>query len=211
MSAGSARLLLTGFEPFGGDRFNPSGALAAALEGAVIGANVRIVSAVLPVSGPAAWQKIAGIIRRRQPRWTVAMGVSGRPEISVESTAWNVADYRIPDNSGLQPVGNRILKYGPGKLASRLPVLEIAAAMGNTEIPVRASTDPGRFVCNWLYYRLLHLTRKPAHGAEGRAVFLHLPATREMGGNRPARRALFDLADLRRVVEGVLREVVQCG
>lgn len=209
MSAGSASLLLTGFEPFGGDRFNPSGALAESLDGAVIGENIRIVSAILPVSGPAAWQRMARKIRRHQPRWIVAMGVSGRAEVSVESTAWNVADYRMPDNCGLQPVGLRILKRGPERLLSGLPVAEIATARGKTEIPLKVSTDPGRFVCNWLYYRLLHLTRKPGHNAAGRAVFLHLPPTLEMSGDGPARRALFDLVDLRRLVEQVLPEVAR--
>jgi pyroglutamyl-peptidase len=174
-------LLLTGFEPFGGDDFNPSGAIAHSLHGTELGVGKVIHGLSLPVSGPAAWQKLSRTIRQVRPRWIVATGVSGRPGLCIESTAWNEADYRIPDNAGLQPTGSRIL---------------------------RLSTDPGRFVCNFLYYRLLHLTDRPDHAANHRAVFLHLPATPEMRRSPQDDRFFHPLDDLRETVCGLLNQLV---
>ena len=105
----SSTLLLTGFEPFGGDVFNPSGELAARLHGTIHHSGVNIHGLALPVSGPAAWGKLTRAARELRPRWILALGVSGRAEVSVESTAWNEMDYRIPDNAGLQPRGVPVL------------------------------------------------------------------------------------------------------
>ena len=200
-------LLLTGFEPFGGDGFNPSGAMACSLHGVALGGGVVIHGLTLPVSGPAAWQKLSRSIRQLRPAWVVATGVSGRAEISLESTAWNEADYRIPDNSGLQPRGPRILAHGPASLQSRpAPLLHRSAA---PSLPVRLSTDPGRFVCNFLYYRLLHLTRRPGHCAHQRAVFWHLPATPEMRRSPGDGRFFYPMEDLQKTVQSLLTQWVR--
>ncbi|MDB6069465.1 MAG: pyrrolidone-carboxylate peptidase [Verrucomicrobiales bacterium] len=191
-------LLLTGFEPFGGDAFNPSGELAKGLHGMEFSCGMRVRGQVLPVSGEAAWSRMAAAVRRYRPQWVVAMGVSGRAEISLETTAWNEADFRIPDNKGWQPRGVPVLRRGPPHYQVDWPGVTAGLGDGGSgvegiwageagagpvaagSLPVRASTDPGRFVCNFLYYRLLHLTRNPMHPAHGRALFVHLPATAEM-------------------------------
>ena len=202
-------LLLTGFEPFGGDDFNPSGAIAGLLHGVELGAGTVIHGLSLPVSGPAAWQKLSRTIRQVRPRWIVATGVSGRPGLCIESTAWNEADYRIPDNAGFQPTGARILARGPARLEARpAPLLHRARPL-HPRLPVRLSTDPGRFVCNFLYYRLLHLTDRPDHAAHHRAVFLHLPATPEMRRSPQDDRFFHPLDDLRETVRGLLNRLVQ--
>ena len=197
-------LLLTGFEPFGGDRFNPSGEIARAVDGIALPGGATICSLILPVSGPSAWQKLSRAIRRIEPRWIIATGVSGRSEISVESTAWNEDDYRIPDNSGHQPRSTPILSRGPAKLATGLtPQPPLTENLCRT-LPIRPSTDPGRYVCNHLYYRLLHLTKSPAHLSHGRALFLHLPCTMEMRRGPDDTRFFHPLEDLRELVLGML-------
>jgi pyroglutamyl-peptidase len=203
------RLLLTGFEPFGGDGFNPSGTLAAQLQGRVLPGGAEIEELVLPVSGPAAWRKMSRAIRRLQPHWIIATGVSGRAELSIESTAWNEADYRIPDNAGLQPQSARILARGPVRLDSGLGVAVGFSAGGL--LPVRPSADPGRYVCNYLYYRLLHLTRTSSHSACGRAVFLHLPATPEMKRGPQDARFFHPLAGVRDTLLSLLELVAASG
>lgn len=201
-------LLLTGFEPFGGDDFNPSGAIAHSLHGTELGVGKVIHGLSLPVSGPAAWQKLSRTIRQVRPRWIVATGVSGRPGLCIESTAWNEADYRIPDNAGFQPTGARILARGPARLEARPAPLLHRARPRHPRLPVRLSTDPGRFVCNFLYYRLLHLTNRPDHAACHRAVFLHLPATPEMRRSQQDDRFFHPLDDLRETVRGLLNQLV---
>lgn len=205
----SVPLLLTGFEPFGGDVFNPSGALARTLHGTVLGRGVSVHGLVLPVSGPVAWQRLGRAVRRIQPRWIVATGVSGRSELSIESTAWNEDDYRIPDNAGLQPRASAILARSPASLSSPLAArIADSGIVAKGPLPVRPSTDPGRFVCNHLYYRLLHLTRRSSHSAHQRTVFFHLPASPEMQRDERDARFVFPLPSLALLVLSLLEEVV---
>ena len=197
-------LLLTGFEPFGGDDFKCSGSLARLLHGAVLPGGVSIRSLILPVCGPAAWQKLARSLRVHKPQWIIATGVSGRAELSLESTAWNEDDYRIPDNAGRQPRGTRILSRGPAKLESALNLDPLPGHFAGSALPVRTSSDPGRYVCNHLYYRLLHLTDRPGHSSHRRTLFLHLPATPEMRRSPEDQRFFYPLDDLQLMVLKVM-------
>lgn len=205
-------LLLTGFEPFGGDGFNPSGTIARGLHGHRLESGALVHGLPLPVSGPPAWRKLSRAIRQLQPHWVVATGVSGRAEISLESCAWNEDDFRIPDNAGRQPQGTPILGKGPASLETGMEAGSLCREGVAGELPVRLSRDPGRFVCNHLYYRLLHLTRRPLHGAHGRALFLHLPCTPEMRRGAADGRFFHPLEDLQRsiltILEQLVREVV---
>jgi len=202
--AAARTLLLTGFEPFGGDDFNPSGTLARSLSGQVLPGGVVIESLTLPVSGPPAWRKLSREIRRTAPHWIVATGVSGRAEISVETTAWNEDDFRIADNAGRQPRGSLILPRGPARLTTGLSLSSCLTGNNPDRLPVFSSTDPGRYVCNHLYYRLLHLTQNPAHSAHRRALFLHLPCTPEMQRGPADDRFFHPLKEIQAVVLTIL-------
>lgn len=206
-------LLLTGFLPFGGDAFNPSGALAETFDKREIGETAVVRGLLLPVSGPAAWAILQRAIRVSRPRWILALGVSGRECLSVESTAWNKADFSIPDNAGLQPRASRILARGPASLrcGPDVDAAALAAAAGTAELPAEASTDPGRYVCNWTYYRLLHLTRRAGHSACGRTIFLHIPPVEEMRRSPADRRRLFPLDQVASAVERGLRHLTDFG
>lgn len=204
----SPSLLLTGFEPFDGDAFNPSGELAARLNGQ-IRRGVSVLGLTLPVSGPAAWAKLTRAARELRPRWILALGVSGRAEVSVESTAWNEADYRIPDNAGLQPRGEPVLARRAPVFRTPLDVEALAGRIHTEALPARVSADPGRYVCNWLYCRLLHLTRRPSSPARGRALFLHLPATTEMRRGADDLRPLFPLERVQAAVEGAIEFLLE--
>ncbi len=211
MAMAVSTLLFTGFEPFGGDVFNPSAALVRRFHGTPLTHGVRIHGLLLPVSGPAAWQKLSRSIRRLHPHWIVASGVSGRNELSLETMAWNEDDFRIPDNAGLQPMKSPILRRSPGSVRSPLATQLNPETFAGSSLPVRHSTDPGRFVCNHLYYRLLHLTRRPSHPAHQRAVFVHLPASPEMQQGSGDARFFFPLHDLAPLVLRVLNSVVERG
>jgi len=193
-------LLLTGFEPFGGDSRNPSGEIAAALDGSVLHGKVLVRSLVLPVATHDAWQLTVAAIRRFKPRWIVATGVAPRATINPESQAVNWCDYRIPDNSGIirrdqpsVPGTRRIYRTGvnPGNLA---------AAIRAAGIPAEPSDDAGRFVCNDFYTHLLRLTSRPNHRASRRSLFVHVPKIPEMGGNPP----FLPLADIHRGLVALL-------
>ena len=201
-------LLLSGFHPFAGDPFNPSGHIAASLHGHLLLPHILVRSLILPVSGPPAFRKLSHAIRVHRPRWIVAMGVSSRAEISLESTAWNEEDYAQPDNSGRRPRGVSILKRGPLQLHTGFGLSPRDVQKFSSGLAIRASTDPGRFVCNHLYYRLLHLTRNPQHYSHGKVIFIHLPSTPEMRRGPCDARFFYPLAPLQEIVRKLLQKVV---
>lgn len=202
-------LLLSGFRPFGGNSFNPSQAIAEALHGVRLNGELMIRSVILPVSGPAAWSQLSRRIREYQPAWVVAMGVSGRDSISWETTAYNLQDYRIPDNAGLQPMGVPVLKRGAPLYQCAIPWHPGEGEENTQGVPVSLSNDPGRYVCNYLYYRLLHTTRHPRHPASGRSLFLHLPPTIEMAGPGLGHFPVRECAAIQQTVLQLLQRVIK--
>jgi len=122
-------ILVTGFEPFGGDAFNPSQAVALALDGRVI-AGRRVAGAVLPCVFGRANEVLRRLLRRHRPELVVCLGLAAsRGEITPERVAINVDDARIPDNAGAQPVDRPIARGGPAAYFSTLPVKAIVAAL----------------------------------------------------------------------------------
>lgn len=177
-------LLLTGFERFGPDHLNPSAILAADLHRHELAGGVRIHSAILPVSGIGAWRKMARMIKRYQPHWVVALGLSSRPEITPETQAVNLCDYAIPDCHGLQLRGIPVLtrKCKVNVLSTMVDIAAMVSVMKQGGAPASSSLDAGRYVCNNLYFRLLHQSMRPGYSAFGRCVFIHVPRLPEMGG-----------------------------
>lgn len=164
-------ILLAGFEPFARHARNPSGEIAARLDGSEIG-GARVASVVLPVARRSAWTMLGGEIDRLRPRAVVALGLAGRRRaIDVERRSRNLDDFRSPDALGERPRGEAIEPDGPLFRESRLPVAEIVASIGGDGLPARASRDAGRFVCNHVYHRLL----ARAAAGEIEALFVHLP------------------------------------
>jgi pyroglutamyl-peptidase len=197
-------LLLTGFEPFGGDHRNPSGEAAAALEGHRLPGGAVVRSLVLPVAAGPAWELTRAHIRRLRPRWIVATGVAPRDAITPEVQAVNWCDYRIPDNAG---VVRRDVPSVPGArkvFRSRLDAGWLAEQIVAAGVPAAVSDDAGRFVCNDFYCRLLRLTGRRGHAAEGRSVFVHVPRIAEMGGAPP----FMELAAIRAGLLALLVAVV---
>jgi pyroglutamyl-peptidase len=168
-------ILLAGFEPFARHARNPSGEIAARLDGATIG-GARIASIVLPVARRSAWSTLVAEIDRRRPRAVVALGLAGRRRsIDVERRSRNRDDFRSADALGERPRGEAIEPGGPPLRETRLPVAEIVAAVAESGLPARASRDAGRFVCNHVYHRLL----VRAEGGALEALFVHLPPLAE--------------------------------
>lgn len=172
---------------------NPSGEAALLLRGALVG-SARIHGLRLPVSAPAAWERMRRAIRRHDAGVVIALGVAaGADTIRVECTARNCADYRIPDNAGLQPRGERISRGGEGELKIAADAAAVTRVLERAGLPVRLSDDAGLYVCNDLYYRLLRYAARPGSRVR-HAMFIHVP---EASVASPAQVA----AGLQRVVE----------
>lgn len=165
-------VLVTGFEPFGGERRNPSQDIAAALHGQVI-AERAVVGAVLPCRFRGSISELKRHINRHRPELVIALGqAGGRPDITPERIAVNLDDARIPDNSGAQPIDRPIVKGGPAAYWSTLPIKAIARELLRHGIPASISATAGTYVCNHVFYGLMHtLRRRP--GVRG--GFIHVP------------------------------------
>lgn len=177
------RVLVTGFEPFGGDAVNPSQQIAAALNGREI-AGREIIGATLPCVFGASRQELIRLLRAHQPALVICLGVAGgRAEITPERVALNLDDAPIPDNAGAQPIDAQVVRGGPAAYWSRLPVKAIVAALRAQDIPAAVSQTAGTFVCNHVFYGLMHALRWQR---QVRGGFIHVPALSGMKADGPA-------------------------
>jgi pyroglutamyl-peptidase len=177
-------LLLTGFEPFGGDPVNPSWEVAQRLHGQMLtaadGRSVRVVAVQLPCVFHRALDVLGAALASHRPSLVVALGLAAnRREISLERVAVNVDDARIPDNAGSQPIDQPVLDGGPAAYFSTLPIKAVVAALQGAGLPAVVSQTAGTFVCNHVFYGLMHRLqrqRRPPHRPPVRGGFVHLPA-----------------------------------
>jgi len=167
-------VLLTGFEPFGGDPSNPSAEIAWQLNGAVI-AEHSVIGAVLPCVFGRDILELKRLIRLHQPALIVCLGLAaGRAAITPERVAINVADARIPDNEDQKPIDEPVVRRGPAAYWTTLPIKAIVAALQARGFPAEVSQSAGTFVCNHVFYGLMHYLARARLAA--RAGFIHVPA-----------------------------------
>ncbi|HET9978445.1 MAG TPA: pyroglutamyl-peptidase I [Burkholderiaceae bacterium] len=165
-------VLVTGFEPFGGDAVNPSAEVARTLHGRAIG-DLPVVGLVLPCVFGVALDTLHAALDAHRPRLVLALGLAGsRSGFSLERVAVNIDDARIPDNAGAQPIDQPVV---PGAAAARfttLPVKAMIAALRRAGHEAELSNSAGTFVCNHVFYGLQHALRKRRGVRSG---FMHLP------------------------------------
>lgn len=180
-------ILVTGFEPFGGERINPSWLAAQALDGQCI-AGRRVHALCLPcVFGPSLQVLQAALLVHR-PAVVLALGLAaGRGDLSIERVAINVDDARIPDNAGAQPVDEPVIAGAPAAYFSSLPIKAIVAALHEAGLPASVSQSAGTFVCNHVFFGLMHTLRR-RRGV--RAGFMHLPLLPEQVAQHTAQPSL---------------------
>lgn len=175
------RILLTGFEPFGGDAVNPSALVCRALDGQQV-AHATVHAVELPCVFGRARLALDDALVATSPVLVLALGLAaGRAEISVERVAVNVDDARIADNAGAQPVDVPVVAGGPAAYFSTLPVKAIVAALGAAGLPAAVSQSAGTFVCNHVFYGLQHRLA----GTGVRSGFMHVPLLDTQAGEHP--------------------------
>jgi pyroglutamyl-peptidase len=167
------RVLLTGFEPFGGETMNPSWVAVQAVAREWSGPEE-----IIPVQLPVVFDdSIDRAIAEHSPDLVISVGQAGGfATIELERVAINVQDARIPDNSGAQPIDEPVVEGGPAAHFSSLPIKAAVAAVQAAGIPASVSQSAGTYTCNHVFYRLRHLG---AHGG-----FVHVPFSTEQLGER---------------------------
>lgn len=184
------KALVTGFDPFGGARINASLEAVKRLP-ARIGA-VDIVTAELPTSYARSIPALKAAIMHAKPRIVLCVGEAGdRPLLSVERVAVNLRDARIPDNDGSAPVDTPVVRGGPAAYFSTLPVRAMVAALRAADLPAELSMSAGAFVCNHVFYGLMHVAATAKRNFRG--GFLHVPCLTQRGGIDAGPMALDDI------------------
>lgn len=165
-------VLLTGFQPFGGELVNPSWQAVSALHGARI-AGHRVVADELPVAFGASLKALRAALRDVRPSLVICVGqAGGRAQLSLERVAINIDDARIPDNAGQQPVDLPVVEGGPAAYFSTLPIKALREALCDAGFPAEVSQTAGTYVCNHVFYGLMHALRRQR---TVRAGFIHIP------------------------------------
>ncbi|MFJ8954655.1 pyroglutamyl-peptidase I [Streptomyces sp. NPDC102381] len=167
------RVLLTGFEPFGGESVNPSWQAAEAVA-ATPPPGLSVTAVQLPCVFGESLTALRSAVAEVEPDLVVCLGLApGRPGITPERVAINVDDARIPDNAGAQPIDVPVVPGGPAAYFSTLPVKACVAAIREAGVPAALSNTAGTFVCNHIAYGLGHLIATELPHIRG--GFVHVP------------------------------------
>ena len=195
------RILLTGFDPFGGETINPSWEAARALHGRRIGGH-RVVARQIPTEFAASLRLLKAALRETTPAIVLGVGqAGGRAQLSLERVAINLQDARIPDNAGAQPIDEPVIPGAPAAYFSTLPLKAMLAALHEAGVPAALSQTAGTYVCNHLAYAMLHWS---APKRRVRAGFIHIPWLPLQAASRPGAPSMA-LDDMVRGLEIALR------
>ena len=166
------KLLLTAFDPFGGESVNPAQE-AVNLVASRVG-NVEVTKCIVPTVFEKSVETVANAIAACRPDAVLCIGqAGGRAELTPERIAINLDDAAIADNAGNKPVDTPIFPDGNAAYFSTLPVKAMVASIRAAGIPASLSNTAGTFVCNHLMYGVLYTLNKHYPGVRG--GFLHVP------------------------------------
>lgn len=178
------KVLLTGFEPFDGQALNASEEIAREINEATI-VRHRVVAGLLPCVFGAAIKELKHLIKLHDPALVICLGqAGGRSGITPERVALNLDDARIADNAGQQPIDKPIVKAGPAAYFSTLPIKAIVHELRKHEIAAEVSQTAGTFVCNHVFYGLMH--ELALHRPKVRGGFIHVPFLPEQTTDQPS-------------------------
>lgn len=170
------KLLITGFDPFGGETVNPAWEAVKLLPDQ-IGAYMLCKLEIPTVFGLAA-EKVLALADEIRPDVILCIGqAGGRSAVTPERIAVNIRDGKIADNAGHQPSGEPVDPNGPAAYFTTVPANKMVAAIQAAGVPAQASNSAGAFVCNDTLYALLHRYAN----TETRVGFIHVPYLPQQG------------------------------
>ncbi|MVB11648.1 Pyrrolidone-carboxylate peptidase [Caprobacter fermentans] len=200
------KILLTGFDPFGGDKVNPAYEAVKLLPKNIAGAD--IVTIEIPTVYQKSGEAVEKGIRQFQPDVVICIGqAGGRSGITVEMVAVNIADFRIADNEGNQPLNQSILEDGENAYFATVPVKAMVENIKKHGIPARISYTAGTFVCNDVLYELLYMISKKYPKIKG--GFIHVPFAPEQVLERPDGTASMPVETSAKALEHAIEAVVR--
>lgn len=198
------KLLLTAFDPFGGDAINP------ALEAVKLVADKIGRFDIVKLEVPTVFRKsidtVAKAIEEEKPDVVLCIGqAGGRFEITPERVAINVDDARIKDNEGNQPIDIKIFEDGENAYFTTLPIKAMVEAIREADLPAAVSNTAGTFVCNHLMYGVLYTLAKKYHHIKG--GFTHVPFIPAQVARRTPVAPYMALEDIKRGLEAAIAAI----
>ncbi len=200
------RILLTGFEPFGGEKINSSYEAVKLLPDNIAGA--EIIKLQIPTSFSRCALAVENGIIAYNPDVVLNIGeAGGRACVTVERVAINLAETVIPDNDGDMPSGEPLQTGGPAAYFATVPVKEIVNYVRQRGIPCQISYSAGAYVCNCVMYRVLHMADVRYRNI--RAGFIHVPYIHEQVKDRDRGTPSMSLSVIANALEFAIEAVIE--
>ncbi len=200
------KILVTGFDPFGGESVNAASETVRRLPDAIAGA--EIIRLEIPTVRYRSLQVIEEAICRHDPDVILSIGqAAGRADITVERIGINVDDYSIPDNEGNQVTDQPVIADGPDAYLVKVPVRAMVERIRSRSIPASISNSAGTFVCNHVIYGVCHLIATKYPGRQ--SGFLHIPCLPRQAlgkGNMPSMSQEMMTEALKAAIEAIAEE-----
>jgi len=202
------KILVTGFDPFGGDRTNPAIEAVKQLPDRIAGADI------IKLEIPTVFNRSAAVVREAilatSPDYVLNIGqAGGRPAVTPERVAINLDDGRLPDNAGYQPLGTPIRADGQTAYFTQLPVKAMVKAIRDAGVPAAVSNTAGTYVCNHIMYQVQYLREHEFPGIK--AGFMHIPFLPEQVVDRPGQPSLSLAEDVAAITAAIAAIVHQNG
>ena len=199
------KVLITGFDPFGGESINPAWEAVKLLPDEIAGA--QIVKLQIPTVVNKSIQKIYDSICAEKPDIVLSIGqAGGRFAVTPERVAINITDARIPDNEGNQPIDVPIFEDGDAAYFRNLPVKAMVQAIKDAGYPSVLSNTAGTYICNHVMYGILYYIKKEFPNIRG--GFIHVPYAASQVVNKPATPSM-SLADIAASIEATVKAAVE--
>ena len=199
------KILLTGFDPFGGESINPAWE---AVKRVIATAGAELIRLEVPTVFGRSITTVLTSMRLHRPDVVVCVGqAAGRSEITPERVAINIADASIPDNEGNRPCDTPIYPDGENACFSTLPVKAMVEAIKAAGLPASLSNTAGTFVCNQLMYGLLYHISREFPGMGG--GFIHVPCIPEQAARMEKPVPSLPLPEIVRGLEAALSVLVE--
>ena len=170
------KVLITGFDPFGGEKINPAWEAVKGIKDIIEGA--KIIKLEIPTVFNKSIEKVKEAMELEKPDMVLCIGqAGGRYDKTVERVAINVDDARIEDNEGNQPIDIPVFEDGENAYFSNLPIKAMVEEIKGQGIPASISNSAGTFVCNHIMYGVLYHINKTYKNMRG--GFIHVPFINE--------------------------------
>ena len=205
------KILVTGFDPFGGEKINPALETIKRLPDTTLG--VQIIKLEIPTVVGKSLAKITEAVEKENPDVVLSIGqAGGRSEITVERIGINIDDCRIPDNEGNQPIDEPVIKGGPAAYFVTIPIKAIVENIQAHNIPASISNTAGTFICNHVCYGVAHLAAaRTAAGKPMKSGFIHIPFLPEQVIGKPAFTPSMSLETIVSGITHALEAIVEHG